>query len=198
MIKIIGMGPGNIKCLTNYAIDTIKNAHKVIAFGRIAKGAKVLRDDIVCVRRVDEITTFIEEDKTIAILASGDPCFYGILEYLKKKGIVIDEVVSGISSFQYMMSKLQKSWQHAKLISMHGRNENLNNIKDNKVVIILTDSENTPEFISKRLYDKGLRGKLYVGYNLSYDNESIIEKRIGEDIENNIDISLVVVEFEVD
>ena len=56
---------------------------------------------------MDYITKNIEKD--IAIIASGDPCFYGIANYIKNnfKGEI--EIVPGISSFQYLMCKLQKA-----------------------------------------------------------------------------------------
>ena len=36
MIKVVGMGPGNINYLTMEAINAIKSADRVIAFGRIS------------------------------------------------------------------------------------------------------------------------------------------------------------------
>ncbi|WP_253200531.1 precorrin-6y C5,15-methyltransferase (decarboxylating) subunit CbiE [Clostridium sp. CF012] len=197
MIKVVGMGPGNINYLTMEAINAIKSADRVIAFGRIASTAKILVKDVIEVNRVQEIIENLDVKVTTAILASGDPCFFGIIDYLMKKDVVIDEVIPGISSFQYMMTKLKKSWQDALLISLHGRDESLEAVIKSRLSVILTDSKNTPNFISKKLYDIGVSGKMYTGYNLSYDEEVIVSNKIGDAIEIAGNISVVVIENEM-
>lgn len=197
MIKVVGMGPGNIKYLTMEAICAIKAADRVIAFGRISNTAKILVNHVIEVNRVQEIIENLDNNLTTAILASGDPGFFGIMDYLIKKDIVIDEVIPGISSFQYMMTKLKKSWQDATLISLHGRDEKLEEVIKSRLCVILTDSKNTPNFISKKLYSLGVSGKIYTGYNLSYDEEVIITNKIGDEIEIAGNISVVVIENEM-
>jgi cobalt-precorrin-7 (C5)-methyltransferase len=197
MIKVVGMGPGNIKYLTMEAVSVIKSADKVIAFGRIASTAKILVNHVIEVNRVDEIIENLDSNVMTVVLASGDPCFFGVVDYIIRKGIVIDEIIPGISSFQYMMSKLKKSWQDALLISLHGRDESLQNVIKNKLSIILTDSKNSPNFISHKLFDLGVIGTMYTGYNLSYDEEVIVENKIGDDIEVLGNISVVVIENEM-
>lgn len=115
MIKVVGMGPGNINYLTMEAINAIKFADRVIAFGRIASTAKFIVNDVIEVNRVQEIIENLDDKVTTVVLASGDPCYFGIIDYLIKNGIVVGEVIPGISSFQYMMTKLKKSWQDALL-----------------------------------------------------------------------------------
>lgn len=197
MIKVVGMGPGNIRYLTMEAINVIKSADRVIAFGRISNTAKILVNDVIEINRVDGIIEKLDNKVNTAILASGDPCFFGIIDYLIKKDIIIDQVIPGISSFQYMMAKLKKSWQDALLISLHGREENLSKVIKSKLSVILTDSKNTPNFISKKLCDLGLTGKIYTGYNLSYDEEVLLINKIGEEIEIAGNISVVVIENEM-
>lgn len=107
-------------------------------------------------------------------------------------------IMPGISSFQYMMVKLGLSWQGANLISLHGRNEALESVKKHKLSIILTDSKNTPSTISKEIYNLGIRGKIYAGFNLSYENEKIIKANIGDKIEDISSLAVVVIENEVD
>jgi len=197
MIKVVGMGPGNMNHLTMEAICAIKSVDKVIAFGRIANTAKILVNGVIEVNRVDEIIENLDKRGNTAILASGDPCFFGIIDYLKKKNIEVGEVIPGISSFQYMMTKLKKSWQDALLISLHGRDEKLEGVIKCKLSVILTDSKNTPNFISKKLNELGVIGKMYTGYNLSYDEEVILVNDIGDEIELAGNISVVVIENEM-
>ena len=47
---------------------------------------------------------------------------------------------------------------------------------------ILTDKTNNPDIISARLKEEGFKGRLFVGYNLSYPDESIEEYNIGDKI----------------
>lgn len=198
MLSVAGVGPGNKKYLTKIVEEKIRQTEYILAFGRIGESFKDIRDDIVCVNRVNQLLDFIEEDREILLLASGDPNFYGIVNFLKDKGVVIKEVLPGISSFQYMMGKLQKSWQDAKFLSLHGREEDLRKAKDYKLSIILIDKDNMPSSISRRLYELGIRGNIYAGFNLSYENEKIINKKIGDEIEDISSLGVVVVENEMD
>ncbi len=207
MIRLIGMGPGNIKYVTNDAIEKIKASSKLLAFGRIAETAEKIKGSVIRIGKVSEINEYIieGEDENIAVLASGDPGFYGILDYLKKSGIVIGEVVPGLSSFQYMMARLGKSWHNAELLSLHGREDGLHRVLNSKLSVILTDTINTPDKISQGIYNamengesKFKHGKIYAGFNLSYDDEEIIIKNIGEPIPSVSSLSVVVVENEMD
>lgn len=95
------------------------------------------------------------------------------------------------------MAKLNKSWHKAAFISLHGRKGDLDKVKENKLSIILTDWKTPPSLISKKLKALGLKGKIYVGYNLSYEDEMIDERAIGEEIEDISDLVIVVIENEM-
>ncbi|KPU45406.1 putative cobalt-precorrin-6Y C(5)-methyltransferase [Oxobacter pfennigii] len=196
MISVVGMGPGNSKLLTFQAYEKIKEASCLIAFGRISKTAEMMEKETIVVKTVDEIMKVLEKNEDVTILASGDPCFYGVLEYLKNKNVAVDEVIPGISSFQYMMSLLKKSWDRANLLSLHGREDSLKETLNKKLSVILTDSSHNPDYISKRLKEIGFTGKIYCGFDLSYPEERIIVKNAGEEIGHVSSLSLVVVENE--
>lgn len=198
MLTVAGIGPGNPKYLTVDVKEKIETTKYVLGFGRVASTLKEIRSDIISVNKVDEILNYIEEDKETLLLASGDPNFFGIVDFLKRKEIKIDEVLPGISSFQYMMSKLQKPWQDANFLSLHGRNESLEKVKGHKTSIILIDKDNTPSFISKELFNLDIKGIIYAGFNLSYDDENIIKVNIGEEIEDVSSLGVVVIENEMD
>jgi len=69
---------------------------------------------------------------------------------------------------------------------MHGREENLiKNIKMNKSVGILTDKIWNPKKIAEKMMEKEiLDRKIYIGENLSYDNERIIKLNL-KDVNNH-------------
>lgn len=198
MLTVAGVGPGNPKHLTLEVKEKIEDAEYVLGFGRIAKTLKDIRDDIIEVNRVSEVLDYIDNHKETLLLASGDPNFFGIVNFLKKEGIEIKEVLPGISSFQYMMAKLEKSWQEANFLSLHGRTESLEEIKNNKLTILLIDKNKMPSQISKELYEIGVRGKMYAGFNLSYESEKIIKVDIGEYIDDISPLGVVVIENEMD
>lgn len=198
MLTVAGVGPGNPKYLTIDVKDRIEKAEIVIAFGRVGHSISSIRDDYIEVNRVDSIIEILNEDKDTLLLASGDPNFFGIVEYLKRKDIQVDSVLPGLSSFQYLMCKLQKSWQGAKFVSLHGREHDLRDVLNHKRIIMLIDKINTPDYISKELDKLGMRGTIYAGFNLSYDDEKIIKANIGDKIEDYSSLGVVVIENEMD
>ena len=130
MLRVAGVGPGNPKYLTKHVEEKIRQAKNVLAFGRISESLQRIREDIIRIDRVDQLLEFLKKEEEILLLASGDPNFFGIVNYLKKNQIEIEEVLPGISSFQYMTSKLQKPWQEAKFLSLHGREDDLSLVKE--------------------------------------------------------------------
>ncbi|GIW48636.1 MAG: precorrin-6y C5,15-methyltransferase (decarboxylating) subunit CbiE [Caloramator sp.] len=181
---VVGIGPGNLKYASLEAIEKIKNSNKVLAFKRVAKDIEEICNPII----INELEELIKH-KDACFVASGDPCLYGVLDFLIKNNIEIEEVVPSISSIQYMFSKIKRSWSNANIISLHGRD-----FKDigSGIYAIFTDRTNTPNFISKRLSDMNKRGRMFVGYNLSYSNERILEGNIGDCFEELSDLSVVI------
>ena len=198
MLTVAGVGPGNPNYLTVDVVQKIKEAESVIAFGRVGVSISFIRDDYIEVNRVDSIIENLNEDKDTLLLASGDPNFFGIVEYLKRKDIKVDSILPGLSSFQYLMCKLQKSWQDAKFVSLHGRDHDLRDVLNHKLIIMLIDKTNTPDFISRELGKLGMRGIIYAGFNLSYNDEKIIKANIGDKIEDYSSLGVVVIENEMD
>ncbi len=198
MIYVVGMGPGHIDHVTPEAIEIIKTTDIVIAFGRISNTAQHFRDDVAITETVSEIEAHIKSHKhaDIAILASGDPCFFGIAKYLKSKNINIDRIIPGLSSFQYMAAKLGINWQEASFFTFHGRQFDLLPVMQKKLSIILTDKNTPPDKISKGLFDEGVEGKIWVGSDLSYPNESIVERDIGKTL--NVTSTLNVIFIQID
>lgn len=202
MVYIVGLGPGSKEYMLTKAIDTLRQSDMVIGFNRALSSIDFVHEEIkVVVKNLKEILDIINNnaDKSISIVASGDPCFYGISDYINRnyKGSLV--TVPGISSFQYLMSKLNKSWQGAYLGSLHGREENLIEIvKKSNVSIWLTDKVNSPKEICKKLFQNKLLVKVYIGENLSYEDERILIGNPEEFINREFyDLSVVVVESEV-
>ncbi len=125
----------------------------------------------------------IYQEKRTALVVSGDCGFHSLLSYAKK---VIPEkdiiCIPGISSLQYFFSKLNISWEDAKLMSLHGRDPDLSlAIKNNEKLGLLTDKVNNTQFIAKTLIEAREEKRIvYVGEELSYPHEKITRLTVKE------------------
>ena len=183
MINIVALGPGSKEYILPAATNQIEKSEYIVGFSRALEGFEETQGIKVKVKSLKEIIDFIlaNEDKEISILASGDPLFYGITNYIKLnyKGSI--NVIPGISSFQYLMAKLAKPWQKAQLGSLHGREEAfLQVVGENKLSIWLTDNINTPQNMCKKLFENHIDAIIYIGENLSYEDEKITSGTPGE------------------
>ena len=127
-----------------------------------------------------------EEGKSVALVSTGDPTFFGLLKPLLERGTqgIEFEVVPGISSLQVCTSRLQICLEEIGLIlSFHGqpntdRARLLEAVGNGKVALILPDPKLfQPDQISKFLIDSGIDPKTpaAVCENLAYGNERITE-----------------------
>lgn len=195
MIYVVGIGPGDPKYLTNVAEDIIFKSDYVLSYKRVKETIEPMAK-VIEIESLKEITDFLDEhmgeDVDISVLASGDPSFFGIGEYLSKRYKV--KTIPGISCVSYMAGYENISLNDVTSISFHGRELNRDLISNDKLMIY-TDSKNNPDSISKWLYSEGYRGKIVVGFNLSYDDEAIDRYEIGDDIEIKSDLNLMYVEI---
>ncbi|AJA47363.1 putative cobalt-precorrin-7 C(5)-methyltransferase [Clostridium pasteurianum DSM 525 = ATCC 6013] len=202
MIYIVGLGPGSREYMLVKTIDVLENSDIIIGFKRAMESIAFIKgENKVVVKNLKEILDIInnDADKSISIVASGDPCFYGISDYINRnyKGDLV--TIPGVSSFQYLMAKLNKSWQGAYLGSLHGREEDfIEKVKKNKISIWLTDKVNSPKEICKSLFKESLLVKVYVGENLSYSDEKILIGKPEEFMHIEFyDLAVVVIENEI-
>ncbi|MDD7732065.1 MAG: precorrin-6y C5,15-methyltransferase (decarboxylating) subunit CbiE [Ezakiella sp.] len=195
MIYVVGIGPGDPKYLTNVAEDIIFKSDYVLSYKRVKETIEPMAK-IIEIESLKEITDFLDEhmgeDVDISVLASGDPSFFGIGEYISKRYKV--KTIPGISCVSYMAGYENISLNDVTSISFHGRELNRDLISNDKLMIY-TDSKNNPDSISKWLYSEGYRGKIVVGFNLSYDDEAVDRYEIGDDIEIKSDLNLMYVEI---
>ena len=199
MIYIVGLGPGNKEYILPKAIEILNSSDKIIGFSRAIDSLEFIKNEKVKVKSLREIIELLNENETISIIASGDPTFYGVTEYIRKKYNGKIEVIPGISSFQYLTCKLGKCWSGSYLGSVHGREDKfIEKVLEHKISIWLTDSKNTPLKLSQDLFYNNIKCKVYVGENLSYKDEKIVEGTPEEIIKNNFgNLSILIVEREI-
>ena len=191
-INVVGLGPGNIKYLSNAGINCIKEAEIVIGSTRQLSDLKTIiseKQEIYILGKLTELIGYLKEniERKITIIVSGDTGYYSLVPYLSKnltKDIL--NIIPNISSYQYLFSKIGENWQNFRLASVHGREfDYVKNIDDKDIagLVLLTDDIQNPYEVSKNLYNSGVRNlTVIVGENLSYYNEKITILKI-EDYE---------------
>lgn len=198
MVYIVGIGPGNRDYILPKALEIMQESDIILGFGRAMESVDFIDKKKIKVSKISEVVEELEKnkDKVISVVASGDPLYYGITEYIKNNYPGEIKVIPGISSFQYLSGRLNKSWQGAYLGSLHGREEEfINKVRENKLSIWLTDSKNSPKDLAQRFLEEGLNPRMYVGENLSYEDEKI-EIGYPEEMKNKEFSSLCVLLLE--
>ena len=196
MINVIGLGPGNTDYITKLGEKLIQNSDVVIGGKRNLESIVDFEGEKIEISsNLKEIVEYINNNKhkQISVIASGDPLIYGIGRYLSKN---IDKedlnIVSGISSLQYIFSKVHIDMNDLYITSSHGKTPDFDYVLSHKKVCMVTDKIIGPKEICKQILDRNLEKTIVVGENLSYDNERIT---IGspEDILNLEDFYMCVV-----
>ena len=196
MINVIGLGPGNTDYITKLGEKLIQNSDVVIGGKRNLESIIDFEGEKIEISsNLKEIVEYINNNKhkQITVIASGDPLIYGIGRYLSKN---IDKedlnIVSGISSLQYIFSKVHIDMNDLYITSSHGKTPDFDYVLSHKKVCMVTDKIIGPKEICKQILDRNLEKTIVVGENLSYDNERIT---IGspEDILNLEDFDMCVV-----
>lgn len=187
-ISVVGLGPGNLDYMTNAGINKIKKSEIIIGGERQLEEVKSLlsNQQIYIIKKLDEMKAFVSKnlDKSIVFVVSGDTGYYSLLTYLKKSFTEQKfNVIPGISSFQYLFSKIEMTWEHYLLCSVHGRENDYAEIFKNSKsgVVLLTDEKNNPIEISKTLIKNNiLNAEIIIGERLSYEDEAITRFLVGD------------------
>lgn len=177
MINIIGLGPGEFDYITKLGEKLIYSSDVLIGGKRNLESVKDFKGEkIVLSTNLEEVLEYIKKNlhKNISVIASGDPSIYGIGKYLSRN---IDHkslnIVSGISSLQYIFSKVHIDMNDLYITSSHGKTPDFDYVLNHKKVCMVTDKIIGPKEICKEILKRNLDRTVIVGENLSYDNEKI-------------------------
>lgn len=198
MLNVVGIGPGNEGYITEVGKKIIAESDVLIGGKRnLEIFENFCGEKIVLGANLVEIKNYINEniEKNITVIASGDPSVYGIGKYLSKN---VDnekmEIIPGISSMQYMFSRIKVDMNDLYMTSSHGREPDFDYLLSHSKVCMVTDPKIGPREIAREIIKRDLKKTMAVGENLSYDNEKIT---IGkpEDILKieNYDMNIVVI-----
>lgn len=186
-ISLVGIGMGDENTLTQGARKCIERADYIFGAQRLldSVSAKGIKKDCYLAKDIlPELNRLENASKKyyVTILFSGDVGLYSgctkLRDQLEKAGYSNIHVEPGISSIVYMSAKIGLPWQNGKLFSTHGkvfdgmcRGQIKYLVKHNPYVHVITSGLQDVKGIAETLED--LPCRIWVGYNLSYDNEQI-------------------------
>ena len=181
-ISLVGIGMGAEKTLTLEGKKALNEAELLIGAKRMTEAVQKPGQMVLHEYRSEKIVEYIREHpkyRTVAIALSGDVGFYSGAKKLIDQLDGNVEVICGISSVVYFMSKIGLSWDDAKIVSAHGRNCNLISlIRHNPKVFSILGTEDGVAVLASRLVYYGMGDvTLYVGEDLSYENEKIFHDK---------------------
>ena len=196
MISVIGMGPGDARLRTQAAQALIAQADILVGWARLLadfpdfQGEKrVLNADI------DGLIDWLQSktEQNIVVLASGDPLLFGIgkriTERLPKQSC---QIISGISSIQYLFARVQLDMNDLYITSSHGKQPDFDFIFQHDKVAMVTDKVVGPFQIAQEILQRGLSRTLIVGENLSYPDERLHFLQ-PEQVQPDYDMNVVVI-----
>ena len=198
MIYVIGIGPG----APSYGLlgreEIYQKADYILGSERHLEilPAAYQERGVVPPTKLAELAQLIEsypEDATILYLASGDPLIYGLGKWLseKFKGRVV--VQPGISSFQYLASKVFLPMNDAYLTSSHAKIPDFDFLLSLPKVFMVTDKKIGPYEIAQEVMKRGLKKVLIIGENLSYEDEKIDILAEDQVIDRQYEMNVVVI-----
>ncbi len=129
---------------------------------------------------------------TVAVLASGDPLFFGIAKRLIAKfGADMVEIHPAISSLQLACARFKTPWDDARIISLHGRNHMHipGLLLAHHKTFVFTDKKNSPDKLATQIvnYLQSINGldllqniQVMVAENLGASNENIFSGTLKE------------------
>ena len=185
-VHIVGIGPGGEEYLIPLARKAIADADTLIGAPRLlAPFANSGKRTIEMKGNIDDVLDYMSRNfghENIAVLLSGDPCFFSLLDRILARMDSADlEIVPGISSFQVAFSRMGRPWEGYSFASVHGRSLNsiLAKAQEGNPMVIFTGGENTPDRTAAFLKEKGLPDrKVQVAGNLSYNDEYVEESTL--------------------
>ncbi len=201
-LYIIGCGMGKEELLTGESKAALIQCEEVYAFDRMAKHLSALHPGITACT-YSELIPMVSDTKSdiIGVLVSGDTGFFSAARSLceKFKDNFTIHITSGISSLQYLCSKLRIGYEEISIISLHGRNRSiLGSLAYHRKTFVLTGSDHNASEVLKELADMGLSHiRVTVGEFLSMEQERILTGTVGELVQYQFD-NLSVLLFEND
>jgi precorrin-6Y C5,15-methyltransferase (decarboxylating) len=186
-LSIIGIGEDGLDGLSPAARRLIAQAALVVGGGRHLKLAGLEGErTLVWPSPIEDALPRIlaRRGESVAILASGDPFFFGVGALLMRH-IVVDEMIClpAPSAFSLAAARLGWSLQDCALLSLHGRalEAIIPHLQPRARILALSWDGTTPAKLARLLASRGMdRSRLVVCEAMGGPGERLREARAGE------------------
>lgn len=178
-VDIIGIGPGNPEWLSVAAREALRRADCLIGAGRmlaIAEKSNKKQYEAIAPERIAAIIRDQKSARHVAVLMSGDSGFYSgsrkLLPLLDGWDV---RLFPGISSLSFFCSRLGKSYEDIRVISLHGHERSvISDVRENQSLFLLLGGCDAMRKLAGELVSARLNNlHLYLGERLSYPEEKI-------------------------
>ena len=192
---LVGIGMGTPDHLTGEARAAFEKADCILGSGRMLDSFRATGKPLFDAYDSGKMLGFVQEHpeyRTIAVALSGDVGFYSgakrLITAFEGAGIRTG-LITGISSVTYFCSRLKIAWEDVKLMSIHGRKENLiAAVRTHFRTFTLLGGKDTVASLCEKLETYGLeKVKLSIGERLHYPEERITEGTPAELKEKSFD-----------
>ena len=182
-ITLLGIGMGSLRDMTIEAKAACQEADQILGASRMIEALRGFGKPCEPIYDADQIASYIKanpEKKKIVAAFSGDVGFYSgtkkLLKALEPLDLEID-LLPGISSVVSFASKLRISWEDMKLVSIHGRAQNvIGAVRSHEKVFSLAGYAESIRSLAIELIENGLESvTMSVGSQLSYPEEIILK-----------------------
>ena len=184
-ISIVGLGATEAAQLSDSAMSVLLDAQMVLGSTRQLKVVEHLLSEAQIkplLPKLDMLSTVLEQYynqgvRSVVVLASGDPLYYGIGSWFSRNFAPQRlAFYPAVSSIQEVCHRLGLSLQNVDVLSLHGRpvGKLRRSLSDNKTIIVLTDSQSTPQILANELVDAGFyQAEITVCEALGYRYEEV-------------------------
>ncbi|MFT6907029.1 MAG: precorrin-6Y C5,15-methyltransferase (decarboxylating), partial [Oleiphilaceae bacterium] len=168
-LHVIGLGVAEHAFLDEAALAALQSAKHVFGSARQLETVRLWLSkdqELHALPKLTDLKIQLDElltrsENNIALLASGDPLFYGIGKWVSHQ--FIDQqhkqvnFYPAISSIQVACHRLAWALQDVDVLSLHGRpvEKLLTHLTPNKKLVILTDEQSTPQALAQLCVETG-------------------------------------------
>jgi precorrin-6Y C5,15-methyltransferase (decarboxylating) len=187
-IHIIGVGSDGLAGLTARARELVASADLLLGAEHALDLLPEGRGERIRIGPdLQEVVRLLEANlgrRRIAIVAVGDPLFYGVARYLcDRLGKENFEVLPHVSSMQLAFARVKESWEEAFLTNLAGHplEEVLDRIRTADTVGLFPGPDEGPAEIARQLLARGLDYfRAYVCENLGAPDERVTQAELAE------------------
>src|ERR1700722_753120 len=187
-VPVMGIGPDGTAGLSVRSRDLLASAEMVFGSDAVLRLLPELSAERIAIGSdlpavIDRLKTNLGS-KRIAIVAIGDPLFYGTARYLCDKiGADNFEVIPHVSSMQLAFARIKETWEEAYLTDLSARplEDVLDKVRTAETVGLFTTETAHPARVARELLARGIDYfTAYVCENLGGKDERITKGELSE------------------